>query len=169
MASVSQDPQNESIDLLASQISVTKQAELISDKGEARRQIIGWLNQLYFTQLETSFPLQLQKLLVVSMVLEGNNLRSFGATLSNGVGIIDPSYRGELLVSMFWLSAHSRLPLPARVAQLIIKQRTFLGTLRLEQGLWEEHRHRYVTERGEGGFGSTDAKPETQEKQEEHE
>lgn len=85
--------------------------------------------------------------------------KKHGLSLSNGVGIIDPSYRGELLVSLK-LEQHRasgfRISLPERVAQLIIKQRTFLGTLALEQGLWSEHEERYRTERGTGGFGSTD-------------
>jgi len=87
VASVSQDAQNETIDLVESFDSVTRKAAEIPDTGEARRQIIGWLNQVYFTQLILSLPTEwwwemhtrIQKLIVVSMVIEGANLRSFGA------------------------------------------------------------------------------------------
>lgn len=87
--------------------------------------------------------------------------RKHGFTLSNGVGIIDPSYRGELLISVH-VEQHRaiafRIGFPERIAQLLIKQRTFLGTLALEQGLWSEHvdKEEYKTERANGAFGSTD-------------
>lgn len=89
-----------------------------------------------------------------------SSLHKHGFLLANGVGIIDPSYQGELLVALCplpnWIvyeyeSKLNTLEYPARVAQLVFKQRNFLGTLRLEEALADE----VETERGTGGFGST--------------
>lgn len=85
VAAVAQDPQNETVDLSASRASV--RSAVVDDHGKARRAIIGWLNKLYFSQLDNVIPFafwyemhtRIQKLLVVSMILEGDNLRSFGA------------------------------------------------------------------------------------------
>jgi len=99
MASVSQDPQTESVDMKKSKNSVRKVVDEIVDIGTARRQIIGWLNMVYFSittivspdqyQITMSTPstkwwwemnTRIQKILIVAMILEGDNLRSFGAT-----------------------------------------------------------------------------------------
>ena len=93
VASVSQDPQNETVDLEESQMTVRQAIREIGDPaaGDARRQIIGWLNSLYFSRDEISLGwsfgipfwwemhTRIQKLLIVSMIMEGENLRSFGA------------------------------------------------------------------------------------------
>lgn len=92
-----------------------------------------------------------------------SSLAKRGLQLANGVGIIDPSYRGELLVSLFNFSGSpdgSRPNIaegeyPFRCAQLVLKKRTHFGKLTFEAGLWEDHKQEYETERGEGGFGST--------------
>lgn len=81
---VAQDPQNETVDLVASAKTVRK--EVPEDGGAARRRIIGWLNSVWFSMKKLSnywwfeMHTRIRKLLVVSMVLEGDNLRSFGAT-----------------------------------------------------------------------------------------
>jgi dUTPase len=90
-----------------------------------------------------------------------------GVCLANGVGIIDPSYRGELLVSLASLEnspknnlgmpAHylHNQPFPIRIAQLLIKRRDFTQHLVLEAKMWNEVEKEYQTDRGAGGFGST--------------
>jgi hypothetical protein len=86
VASVVQDPQNETLNVSASKASVGAAAGSFDDKGQARREIISWLNAVYFSNLESPLPVQwwwemqtrIRKLLIVSMVLEGSNLRSFG-------------------------------------------------------------------------------------------
>jgi len=85
-----------------------------------------------------------------------------GVCLSNNVGIIDPSYRGELLISLASLenarnNAHylNDHKFPIRIAQLIIKRRQYLGTLVKEASLWHEVEKNYSSSRGAGGFGST--------------
>jgi hypothetical protein len=81
---VAQDPQNETVDYVKSAETVRHAAP--RDDGAARRRIIGWLNAVYFSHNELSsewfFEMctRLKKLLIVSMILEGDNLRSFGAT-----------------------------------------------------------------------------------------
>ena len=90
-----------------------------------------------------------------------SSLAKLGLQLANGVGIIDPSYRGELMVSLFNFHGSDPLPnigeecFPMRVAQLIIKKRTHFGKLTFEASLWEDCKDKYLTERGEGGFGSS--------------
>jgi hypothetical protein len=83
-ASVVQNAQNETVDMEASIVSVVPQ-----DDGTARREIIAWLNAVLFTYIMEGLDAlptrwwwemhtRIQKLLIVSMILEGRNLRSFG-------------------------------------------------------------------------------------------
>ena len=71
-----------------------------------------------------------------------------GISLTNGIGLIDPDYRGELLVSVVNLSD---VPYTFgdgdRIAQLLL--------LPIVRGEFEEAESLGQTERGEGGFGST--------------
>ncbi len=71
-----------------------------------------------------------------------------GLALANGVGLIDPDYRGELLCSVINLSAE---PLTIcdgdRIAQLLFQP--FCRPALAEQDTLSE------TRRGSGGFGST--------------
>lgn len=71
-----------------------------------------------------------------------------GVALSNGVGVIDSDYRGEIRVGLVNLSDTAYTVLPGeRVAQLAVTpvcRAEFVPAETLEE-----------TERGEGGFGST--------------
>lgn len=71
-----------------------------------------------------------------------------GLTLSNGVGVIDSDYRGELQVGLVNLSQSSYTIQPSeRIAQLMVMpvvQASFVQTESLDE-----------TQRGTGGFGST--------------
>lgn len=88
MAAVSQDPQKETVAFNESITPIRNYASQIGPErtGQARRLIIGYLNDVFFTPF-TDIPLQwwfemhtrLIKVCTVSMVLEGDNLRSFGA------------------------------------------------------------------------------------------
>lgn len=89
MAALVQDPLRETVDLVQSKDSVLAAEVQSTDRSVARRLIIGWLNQLYFSDPDgETIPIQwwwemhtrIQKLLVVSMVLESANLSSFGCT-----------------------------------------------------------------------------------------
>lgn len=71
-----------------------------------------------------------------------------GIALSNGVGVVDSDYRGEILVGMCNLSKDPYTIHPGeRIAQMVITP-VSLPALELTDSLDE-------TERGAGGFGST--------------
>ena len=71
-----------------------------------------------------------------------------GITLVNGVGTIDSDYRGEIGVGLINLGAEPfTIEANMRIAQLVLA--------RYEQAEWDIVEALEVTERGEGGFGST--------------
>ena len=71
-----------------------------------------------------------------------------GVCLSNGVGVIDSDYRGEVKVGLVNLGKESYTLYPGdRMAQIIVMQ-PYGGAIEEAEELSE-------TERGEGGFGST--------------
>ena len=74
-----------------------------------------------------------------------------GLTLSNGIGVIDSDYRGEIMAAMINLGAEPVVIEPGeRVAQLMfvpVLAADFIEAESLDE-----------TERGEGGFGSTGLK-----------
>ncbi len=71
-----------------------------------------------------------------------------GLTLSNGVGVIDSDYRGEIGVGLVNLSDTAYTVAPgARVAQLAVMPVARAGIAVVDE--------LSGTERGEGGFGST--------------
>lgn len=71
-----------------------------------------------------------------------------GICLSNGVGVVDSDYRGEILVGLCNVSDKDYTVQPGeRVAQLIVMPVTLLPVL--------ETRELSDTIRGAGGFGST--------------
>lgn len=74
-----------------------------------------------------------------------------GICLSNGVGVIDSDYRGEVCVGLCNVSSEPYVIQPAeRVAQLVIAPVSVMDT--------EEVEELDETERGVGGFGSTGKK-----------
>lgn len=74
-----------------------------------------------------------------------------GLAPANKVGVIDPDYRGEILVALY---NHSRdditIDSGERVAQMVITPYVFAG--------YEEVEELEESVRGEGGFGSTGTK-----------
>ncbi len=68
-------------------------------------------------------------------------------TLTNGIGIIDSDYRGEIMLKLRGVNPITRRLAGERIAQLII-----LPYMGIEPELAEELTE---TERGDGGFGST--------------
>lgn len=71
-----------------------------------------------------------------------------GITLSNGIGVIDSDYRGELKIGLCNVSDKPYTIMPSdRIAQLMV-----LGLVPVEI---EERQNLSETERGQGGFGST--------------
>lgn len=87
MASVAQNAQEETVSFINSMTTVRKAIDQIGleSTSQARRHIIGYLNDVYFTPEDQisdewwfEMHTRLQKLCIVSMILEGDNLRSFG-------------------------------------------------------------------------------------------
>lgn len=76
-----------------------------------------------------------------------SSLGAKGISLANGVGIIDADYRGEVKVAIRNGGNHATIAEGERIAQLII--------VPFAQVALHEVRAFDVTERGEGGFGST--------------
>lgn len=73
-----------------------------------------------------------------------------GLTVSQGVGVVDPDYRGEIFISILNTSGETRvIKRGERVAQLVF-QPFFRARISIVNSLEE-------TERGEGGFGHTGA------------
>ena len=73
-----------------------------------------------------------------------------GIALANGIGVVDPDYRGELLVSVVNLSDTPYTFIDGeRIAQLLL--------LPIIRGEFEIADTLSDTERGSGGFGSTGA------------
>ena len=71
-----------------------------------------------------------------------------GLTLSNGVGVVDSDYRGEMQVGLVNLGPETYTIQPGeRIAQLMI--------LTVAQAAFRQAETLDGTERGEGGFGST--------------
>ena len=71
-----------------------------------------------------------------------------GFAPANKVGVIDSDYRGELMISLYNQSAAEYTVMPGeRIAQLVI--------MPVVTALFEEAGELDVTERGNGGFGST--------------
>lgn len=74
-----------------------------------------------------------------------------GLRPANAVGVIDSDYRGELIVALHNDSEHPQSVVPAeRIAQIIVCPYMNIK--------WNEVKELDTTERGEGGFGSTDIK-----------
>ncbi len=74
-----------------------------------------------------------------------------GITLSNGVGVVDSDYRGEICVGLCNVSDRPYTVAPQdRIAQMVVMPVTGV--------CFEESDTLNGTERGEGGFGSTGVK-----------
>lgn len=78
-----------------------------------------------------------------------SSLHKSGWMLANSVGIIDPDYRGELVIALKRIGTWSSPIQPnTRIAQLVLKK-SDLHMFPIVEGELS------TTERGSGGFGST--------------
>lgn len=86
-------------------------------------------------------------------IVPRSSISKTGYILSNNIGIIDQSYRGELLVSLTKINPDAPdIDLPFRIAQLIPREYLhFIPTLVSPDSISD-------TSRGVGGFGSSGAK-----------
>lgn len=82
-------------------------------------------------------------------VVPRSSLSKSGYMLANSVGIIDPSYRGNILVALVKVDKSAPdIELPFRCCQLIFKKQ-------VNMDIQEVDRDFETTTRAEGGFGST--------------
>ena len=84
-------------------------------------------------------------------VVPRSSLSKSGFMLSNSVGIIDPGYRGNVYVALTKVDPSiPDPPLPWKCCQFIVRPHVPMAI--------QEMTHDFVdhTERGDGGFGSTD-------------
>lgn len=79
-----------------------------------------------------------------------SSISKSGYMLANSIGIIDCSYKGELLVALTKINAASaKLDFPYRCCQLIMRQQIFPEMIEIKESDISD------TNRAEGGFGST--------------
>jgi len=82
-------------------------------------------------------------------ILPRSSLSNTGYMLSNSVGVIDPDYRGNLLISLTRIDdSLPELQLPFTKCQLVLRKNICFG--------FTEKNHINASVRGCGGFGSTD-------------
>jgi len=84
-------------------------------------------------------------------VVPRSSLSQKGYMLANSIGVIDPSYTGNLLITL--IKVDESLPdlkLPFIVCQLIMRPALYFNLKQVEE--------LKTTKRGDGGFGSTDIK-----------
>lgn len=83
-------------------------------------------------------------------IVARSSLSKTGYMLSNNIGIIDPSYRGNLFISLTKINPESKdIQLPFKGFQLIIRKQEYAEFTEIEDEIAIE------TSRNSGGFGST--------------
>lgn len=91
----------------------------------------------------------------VGLIFPRSGIRNKPLMLANSVGVIDPDYRGSYQVCFnrtFWgIFSRKQYAVGERIAQLII-----LKTVEVK---YKDVKILDVTQRGRGGFGSTDRRP----------
>lgn len=87
-------------------------------------------------------------------IVPRSSLVKTGYMLANSVGIIDNSYTGELFVVLTNVNSSPPLDLPFRGVQLIFRKQQDVELLECNK----EEFDNINTERGSGGFGSTNDK-----------
>ena len=82
-------------------------------------------------------------------IIARSSIVKTGYMLANGVGIIDPNYRGTLKICLVKIDeSKPDLKLPFRLVQLILRKIESIDIIKVQE--------LPDTNRGEGGFGSTD-------------
>lgn len=82
----------------------------------------------------------------VGLIFPRSSIYKTTLNLSNSVGVIDSGYRGEIMFKFRYLEEGSVYEIGDRVGQILILP---YPTIEFEEGELSD------TERGEGGFGST--------------
>lgn len=103
-------------------------------------------------KISTGLAIELPNQYVVALVFARSGLASnYGLGLTNGVGVIDSDYRGEIQVLVQNRGQQQVIIKPGdRIAQMVF--------MPVFQALFEEVAELQETSRGTGGFGSTGIK-----------
>ncbi len=108
-----------------------------------RVQIFNERTALYDTGLVISPPMG-----YYAEIVPRSSVSKSGYMLANGIGIIDPSYRGNLMIALTKVVDDTpELVLPWKCCQLIFRPQY--------QVMFEDNSDKNETKRGEGGFGSS--------------
>lgn len=83
-------------------------------------------------------------------IVPRSSISKSGYMLANSIGIIDQSYRGNLYIALTKTSDDAKIELPCRCCQMIVKKQIYAKIV-------ESDKDFISTNRGSGGFGSTDA------------
>lgn len=84
-------------------------------------------------------------------IVPRSSISKSGYILSNNIGIIDNSYRGNLLIALTKIADDAiEIEYPFKCCQLIFKKQIYVNMEEVFEGKLDE------TKRNEGGFGSTD-------------
>lgn len=100
-------------------------------------------------KIPTGLAIELPNQFVVALIFARSGLANrYGMSLTNGVGVIDSDYRGEIQVLMQNLGTQAVSIKPGdRIAQMVF--------MPIFQAIFEEVSELQDTPRGAGGFGST--------------
>ena len=89
-------------------------------------------------------------------IIPRSSIVKTGYMLANSIGIIDPTYRGNLKIVLTKVSDTAQdLVLPFTKCQLVVRKMESFDIVDIGDSEWKE------TTRGDGGFGSTDSVPPT--------
>ncbi len=86
-------------------------------------------------------------------IIPRSSIVKTGFMLANGVGVIDPSFRGQWMIPLVKInSGMSNLKTPMRIAQAVLRP---ICKIEFEETEFQVVEKLSETKRGEGGFGST--------------
>jgi deoxyuridine 5'-triphosphate nucleotidohydrolase len=83
-------------------------------------------------------------------IVARSSLHKFGYLLANSVGVIDPEYRGRIMVPLLKFRDGDDIKLPFKGVQMIIRKAEYVYVGEADEDIADE-----ATQRGTGGFGST--------------
>ena len=78
-----------------------------------------------------------------------SSMSKSGFLLANSIGIIDQSYRGEIIVALCKVHDDVKLELPCKIVQIVPKKWIHMNALQINEDSLTD------SQRGTGGFGST--------------
>ena len=84
-------------------------------------------------------------------IVPRSSISKYGYILSNNIGIIDNSYRGNLMIALTKIADDANeIEFPFKCCQLIFKKQLYINLVEVTDRFTNQ------TKRNEGGFGSTD-------------